>query len=93
MRKIRSILFILIGAISIFLGVDLHSMNTGEVETFKEYGGDAYTGIQNTEARTCANVRLPSEIIQEGLDNLFIVAGAFIIALSIPTNKIAKPRL
>lgn len=90
MKWLRSILLVVIGALSIFLGCISFERHTGDVETFKEYGGEAYTGIQNTEARTGANVRFQSEIIKEGIGNMFVIGGLLIIALAIPTKSKAN---
>lgn len=92
MKTIRSILLVIIGAFSIFVGIDIRGRNTGDVETFKEYGGDAYTGIQNTEARTGSNVRFQSEIIKEGMSDVFIICGMIIIVFAFPVSFVkTKP--
>ena len=87
MKWLRSILLIIIGALSIFLGSDILGMNTGNHVGNQEYGGDAYTGIQNTEATTGFNVLMQSEIIKQVGGNTLIIGGLVMIAFAIPTKK------
>ena len=65
MKWLRSILLIIIGALSIFLGSDILGMNTGNHVGNQEYGGDAYTGIQNAAAQTANNIQYLNRSLEE----------------------------
>lgn len=87
MKWFRSILLILAGAFCINIGIHLQGKGTGNTVAHKEYGGEAYTGIQNTEATIAYNVCVQSELIQEIGSCGLIVAGIALIAFAIPTGK------
>ena len=86
MRIIRSVLLAIVGILSIGMGIHYNSMDLGELSPYKEYGGDAFTGIQNAEVQTGGLVRLQSQLIREGIANIFIFAGLTMIVCAIPTN-------
>lgn len=87
MKWFRSILLILAGAYCILIGIYLPGKGTGNTVTYKEYGGEAYTGIQNTEAVIAYNVYVQSELIKEIGGCLLIAIGMSLIAFALPTKK------
>lgn len=90
MKWFRSILLILAGVHCILIGIYLQGNDTGKTVAHKEYGGEAYTGIQNTEATIAYNVYIQSELIQEIGSCGLIVAGIALIAFAIPTKSKAN---
>ena len=86
MKILRSILLLLIGIFTICAGVDISHETLGELASYKEYGGDAFTGIQNAEVQTGGLVRLQSQLIRESVSTFFYIIGAIIIVCAIPTN-------
>ncbi len=56
MKTLRSILFAIIGAISIILSLACFSKDVGSSVSKSYYGGDAFTGIQHAGAETGNNV-------------------------------------
>ena len=86
MKIIRSILFALLGICCIITGSQIYNSNIGELYPYKEYGGDAFTGIQNAEVQTGGLVRLQSVIISQGIGCILIFGGAAFIICAIPTN-------
>lgn len=86
MRIVRSVLFALLGLWSILTGIRGYNSDLGELYPYKEYGGDAFTGIQNAEVQTGGLVRLQSHIISQGLGSILIFGGIAFIICAIPTN-------
>lgn len=79
MSKLRSILFIIIGIVSIIFAVQVRNIasrqpDTGIYVARSVYGGDAYTGMQNASASTANNVRVHSTIIN---DQTKVIAAGF----------------
>lgn len=56
----------------------------------KQYGGDAYTGVQNAAAVTGQNVKKLTEINQFGFGSILMVGGVALIAAGIPESKKRK---
>lgn len=90
MKYIRSVIFVLAGALSIFCGVSVGDLPIGEIVEFKEYGGDAYSGIQQAGAHTALNIVYLAKILKEGLSGILYVGGITLIACAIPTFKKSK---
>ena len=86
MKVLRSALLAILGFLLILCGADVINMNTGHAELPQNYGGDAYTGIQNAEVRTGQLIILQSEIITYGLGSLMIYSGIGCIIFAIPTS-------
>lgn len=86
MKILRSILLALIGIACIMNGIQVYKSDIGGMASYKEYGGDAYTGIQNAEVQTGGLVRIQSDILAKGLGSIMIFGGLTIIVFAIPTN-------
>lgn len=87
MAKLRSILFGAAGVVSIALAIACFTFEIGAYEPTETYGGDAYTGIQNTGAATANNVHVLSEITKLGFGSILLIGGIALIAAAIPTKK------
>lgn len=57
----------------------MFAQKTGYMEFDKEYGGDAYTGIQNAAAQTASNVKNLAEATKNGFAFLLIAIGLIAI--------------
>lgn len=86
MKNVRSILFAIVGVLSIYVSIWMRNMNSGNIETPREYGGEAYTGIQNAEVRTGANIYFQSEIIKEGFADVLLITGMVLIIVALPVR-------
>ena len=67
------------GVLSIIFGFVLRSASTGLYELSNEYGGEAYTGIQNAAAQTANNVTDLAEVVRDGISYLLIAVGLIVI--------------
>ena len=72
---IASVIGIISGALSIIFGFIVMGYSDGSYESASSYGGDAYTGIQNTAAQTANNVEDLAAIAKFGVSSLLIVVG------------------
>lgn len=88
-KNIRTIIFIVIGVISIGLSIRCFSFKEMDYERASMYGGDAFTGIQNAGAQTSKNVKDLAKIVQFGFGSVLLVAGlAFLgVGLTTPVTK------
>jgi len=86
MKILRSILLVLVGFGCLITGIQVYNSHVGEMASYKEYGGEAYTGIQNAEVQTGGLVRLQSDIIAKGLGSIMIFGGITMIVCAIPVN-------
>ena len=90
MRKLRSILLAIAGAMSIVMGIiQLYGSTRdyyGDFVRQEEYGGDAYTGIQNACAVTAMNVATVRTSIGTGIAYLLLVGGVALIGVAIPVG-------
>ncbi len=86
MKILRSILLTILGFCLILCGSDVLNMNIGHAELRQNYGGDAYTGIQNAECTTGQLIILQSDIISYGLGCIMIFGGITMIVFAIPTE-------
>ena len=66
------------GVISALLGIICYCMYNGSWESYKEYGGDAYTGIQNAAAQSANNIRYLVSICRFGFGSILLIAGLFL---------------
>ena len=94
MKKI-GIVLIVVGVVALILACSLFTAEVGLGEGYEQYGGDAYTGIQNAAARTSKNVVITNEILCLGFGSVLLVM-SFLglgvgVALLIP-NKIKKEK-
>lgn len=58
-------------------------MDTGSYESYFEYGGDAYTGIQNASAQAANNISDLAEIVSMGMFAFLLVFGIALICFFI----------
>lgn len=87
MKILRSILFALVGIVCLGTGIQMYNSDVGRMASYQEYGGDAYTGIQNAEVQTGGLVRIQSDILAKGLGYIMIYGGLTLIICAIPVNK------
>ena len=79
MKKAGNIGGIICGIISIIFSFDIKKMSIGFYESSSQYGGDAYTGIQNASAQAANNVRDLANIVRTGLFAFFLITGIALI--------------
>ena len=79
MNLITSIGGMVSGLLSIIFGIIVLGMSIGNHELYREYGGDAYTGIQQAAAQTANNVVDLADLIRSGFGFVLIVAGLIAI--------------
>ena len=79
-KRIAAVIGTIIGLISIIQGSNLICL--GSKESFKAYGGDAYTGIQNGTAQTANNIYYLGEFLEDALSLFFVILGLLIILVS-----------
>lgn len=70
---------IISGILSFIFGIVMFVQKTGYMEYDKQYGGDAYTGIQNAAAQTASNVKNLAEATKNGFAFLLIAIGLIAI--------------
>ena len=78
------------GILSFIFGIIMFAQETGYMEYDKQYGGDAYTGIQNAAAQTASNVKNLAEATKNGFAFLLIVIGLiaiFYFAMKLKSKK------
>ena len=85
-KKVKPILFILTGVLSIILAIVAFTMSVGFEEDNHYYNGDAYTGIQNAAAQTSRNIVALCNIVKFGFGSILLVFGIFLILKGI-VNK------
>lgn len=92
MKKIRIIIFFIIGIVSLTLSYKCFTYHDLQSVTTSVYGGDAYTGIQNATAVTSKNVAELANIVNFGFGSVLLVSGlTFIgIALTMPLGQHKK---
>ena len=86
MKILRSIFFALVGIACFMTGIQVYKSDIGGMSSYQEYGGDAFTGIQNAEVQTGGLVRIQSDILAKGLGSIMIFGGLTLIVCAIPTN-------
>lgn len=84
-KKIRVIIFIIIGVISIGLSIKCFSYRQLDYEAKSMYGGDAFTGIQNAGAQTSKNVRDLADIVKFGFGSVLLVSGLGFLGVGLTT--------
>lgn len=73
------VLGMLSGFVSIIFSVIIFCMDNGSWENSLQYGGDAYTGIQNAAAKTANNIQALCDVLKIGFGALLLVAGIVIV--------------
>lgn len=81
--KIKRILFGLTGIASVVLSIVCYCMYTGGYDGYKQYGGDAYTGIQNSAAKAANNITYLGDILKFGLGSILLIMGVVLIIVAI----------
>ena len=89
-KNIRTIIFIVIGVISIGLSIRCFSFKEMNYERASLYGGDAFTGIQNAGAQTSENVKDLAKIVQFGFGAVLLVAGLVFLGVGLTTPVIKR---
>lgn len=92
MKNSKSAFLLIVGALSILLSILCFSLNVGGREFDLEYGGDAYTGIQNATAQTATNVYYLSKIVKTGAGSILLVAGCVCIISGLPEPEKSNKR-
>ena len=87
--KLLKVFGILLGIGAIALAVLVFTGSVGYYESFMQYGGDAYTGIQNAAAQTANNIMFLGETIRLGLASFLLIQGLVLLlgALCIRTKQ------
>ena len=80
-EKIRNILFLIIGVLSIIFAIKIGGLSTGSFEMPLSYGGDAYTGIQNACAGAANNAIDVANILQQGFKYCLIIPGFVLVSI------------
>ena len=88
-NKVRSIIFMIIGVVSIIMSIVCFSSKVPYGESNSVYGGDAYTGIQNASAFTSRAVVELAKITKLGFGSVLLIAGftLFGVGSTIPVQR------
>ena len=81
--KKKSVLLIIIGILAIALSIVSFCMDAGYDISYQQYGGDAYTGMQNATARTANNVDYLCKVVKFGFGSILLVSGLTLIVAGI----------
>lgn len=81
--KKKSVLLIIIGILAIALSIVSFCMDAGYYAVYEQYGGDAYTGMQNASARTADNVLYLCKVVKFGFGSILLVSGLTLIVAGI----------
>ena len=84
--RIIGSIFILIAVLALIFSIVCFSLDIGDKESNKSYGGDAYTGIQNAAAQTATNVRILNKAVNKISGMAFIIVGLTFASLGL--NKL-----
>ncbi len=87
MSTLKSILFILVGIVSIGLSISCFNADDGDYVEKNYYGGDAYTGIQHAAAETGQNVRALTKLTTKGFGSILLVGGLALVVVGIPSRR------
>lgn len=91
-KKTKATLMALVGVLSIILAIMCFSADPGFHGSYERYGGDAYTGIQNTAARAVDNIRNLTRITKTGFGSVLLITGCCLIISSIPIKEGRKEK-
>lgn len=81
--KKKAALLIIIGILAIALSIVSFCMDAGYDISYQQYGGDAYTGMQNASARTANNVVYLCKVVKFGFGSILLVSGLTLIVAGI----------
>lgn len=82
-KNIRTIVLIIVGVISIGLSIRCFTFGKLGYEEKMEYGGDAFTGIQNATAKTSQNVVELAKIAKFGFGSVLLVVGLSFLGIGL----------
>lgn len=82
-KTIKKIGFAVSGLASLILGIVCYCLDAGSYVFNVQYGGDAYTGIQNAAARTACNVTNLAKICKFGFGSVLLIAGVVLIICAV----------
>ncbi len=88
-KLLKTFCFIL-GILSIIMAITVYSGSVGYTESFKSYGGDAYTGIQNAGAQAANNIKYLGETIRSALGSFLLIQGLCMLLGSFCIKKAPK---
>lgn len=74
---------IIVGVISIGLSIRCFTFGKLDYEEKMEYGGDAFTGIQNATAKTSQNVVELAKIAKFGFGSVLLVVGLSFLGIGL----------
>lgn len=80
-EKAFSVLGTISGIISIIFSIIVFCMDNGSWENSLQYGGDAYTGIQNAAAQTANNIQALCDILKIAFGAVLLVGGIVLICV------------
>ncbi len=81
-QLIFSIIFAVIGLLSIILGIVIQTGDCGEYVTYSRYGADFYTDVQNAIADASNNVWKVWFLLRDCFSYLFYLLGIILIAFA-----------
>lgn len=82
-KKIQSVVFVIIGVVSLILSFACFGKYEGYITKDKAYGGDAYTGIQNALADVSSDIVMLNRVVKFGVGSLLLVSGLLIGSVGI----------
>lgn len=82
-QRIRSVVFIVIGVVSLGLSIGCYTIEDLDYESRSIYGGDAFTGIQNAAAVTSRNIKELARIVQFGFGSVLLVMGITFVGVGV----------
>ena len=85
MKKTYAFIFMLIGAVSVILGMICYNKEADHREIHYSYSADAYPGIQDGVAQTANNVKYLTEVTAFGFGSVLTVGGVFMLVFGIKT--------
>lgn len=83
MNSIKKLLFSVTGIVSVILSIVCYSLDAGSLQGNIQYGGDAYTGIQNAAAQTARNVKYLAVIAKFGFGSVLMITGILLILFAL----------
>ena len=89
-KKTKNTILMIIGIFCIIMSIVCFANATGGYSRNQQYGGDAYTGIQNAAAQTANNVTVLIHVAKIGFGSILLVTGLCLILYSIPTKQDEK---
>ena len=82
--KTKNIIIMIIGILSIILGIICFTKDNSAHSSYYSYGGAAYTGIQNASAATANRISDLIGVAKLGFGSILLIGGLCLIVYSIP---------